>query len=151
VMLKSGGIRLVGNRFYKLNGKGLKRDIVLLTGEYQALTPEGQYEVNDKIVKFFKEKLKGSFIYTLGGYNIAKTLTGEPKVYANVTRKKIIPNYKDYPILFGKSKGMILGSAGMLLAFAKMQKMDGMCLMGETNLPNMMDASAAKAGGVTFF
>lgn len=144
VMLKNGGIRLVSNRFYLLKGKNLKREIILLTGEAQAITPEGQYEVNYEIVKFFKERLNGDFIYTLGGYSVARNMTAQPKVYANVTRKEIIPDFKNTSIIFGKSRGMILGSAGMLLAFAKMQKLDGICLMGETSIFDI-DAAAAKA------
>lgn len=144
VMLKTGGIRLVGNRFYLLRPKGAKNDIILLTGETQAVTPEGQYEVNKKIVDFFADKLKGQFIYTLGGYSVTKELTTSPKVYANVTDKKLISKYKEHGIIFGKSRGMIWGSAGMILAFAKMRKMKGICLMGETGLLDI-DASAAKA------
>lgn len=144
VMLKSGGIRLVGNRFYLLRGKGLKRDIVLLTGETQAITPEGQYEVNVKIVDFFIDKLKGDFIYTLGGYSVARGVSSEPKVYGSATSKEVIVKLKDSGILFGKARGMILGSAGLILAFAKMRKADGVCLMGETSFLDV-DAAAAKA------
>ncbi len=144
VMLKSGGIRLVGNRFYLLRSKSLKKDIVLLTGETQAVTPEGQYEVNHQIVKFFKDKLKGEFIYTLGGYSIAGGIPESPKVYGNVTRKEVIPKFKDSGVIFGKSRGMILGSAGLIIAFAKMEKLDGICLMGETSFLDV-DAAAAKA------
>lgn len=144
VMLKSGGIRLVGNRFYLLKGKGVKRDIVLLTGETQAVSPEGQYEVNYQIVKFFKEQLKGGFIYTLGGYSASRSVSDHPKVYANVTRKEIIPQFKNSGLVFGKSRGMILGSAGLILAFAKMAKIDGICMMGETSFLDV-DAAAAKA------
>jgi uncharacterized protein len=144
VMLKNGGIRLVGNRFYVIRAKNLKRDIVLLTGETQAITPEGQYDVNYQIVDFFKNKLKGEFIYTLGGYNVSRGVNELPRVYGNVTRKEVIAQFKHTSVIFGKSRGMILGSAGLILAFAKMQKIDGICLMGETSFFDV-DAAAAKA------
>lgn len=144
VMLKKGGIRLVGNRFYLLRGKGVKRDIVLLTGETQAITPEGQYEVNTKIVDFFKDRLNGKFIYTLGGYSVQRNVGTIPKVYGNVTRKEVIGKFNGQDVIFGKSRGMILGSAGLILAFAKMQGLDGICLMGETSFLDI-DAAAAKA------
>lgn len=144
VMLKNGGVRLVANRFYVLSGKKLKNDIVLLTGETQAVTPEGQYDVNYKIVEFFKEKLKGKFIYTLGGYSVSRNVADAPKVYGNVTRKEVMTKFKDEGVIFGKSRGMILGSAGLIIAFAKMAKIDGICLMGETSFLDV-DASAAKA------
>ena len=144
VMLKSGGIRLVGNRFYLIRGKGIKRDIVLLTGETQAVTPEGQYEVNGKIVDFFKNRLKGEFIYTLGGYSVARGVANTPRVYGSATGKEVVARFKDSGILFGKARGMILGSAGLILAFAKMESLDGICLMGETSFLDI-DASAAKS------
>ncbi len=147
VMLKNGGIRLVGNRFYLLrskSGKPLKRDIVLLTGESQAITPEGQYEVNAKIVDFFKDGLKGKFIYTLGGYSVSRNIAETPKVYGNVTEKGVIGRFKDSGVIFGKSRGMILGSAGLIIAFAKMRGVGGICLMGETSFLDV-DAAAAKA------
>ncbi len=144
VMLKNGGIRLVGNRFYVLKDKKLKNDIVLLTGETQAITSEGQYEVNHEIVRFFKDKLGGSFIYTLGGYNAAREMAKEPAVYGNVTRKEVKDQFKESGIVFGKTRGAILGSAGMIIAFAKMAKLDGICIMGETTVLDI-DASAAKA------
>src|SRR5271157_2350982 len=51
VMLKNGGVRLVNNRFYIIKSKKPSAsDIILLTGDAQAVTPEGQYEVNAKIV-----------------------------------------------------------------------------------------------------
>ncbi len=144
VMLKKGGIRLVGNRFYLLRDKSLKRDIVLLTGETQAVTPEGQYEVNYKIVDFFKNKLGGDFVYTLGGYSISRSVGEPPKVYGSVTGKEVIPQFEKSGVVFGKARGMILGSAGLIIAFAKLEKVRGICLMGETSFLDV-DAAAAKA------
>lgn len=144
IMLKSGGVRLVNNRFYYAKSKSKNgNDIVLLTGDVQAVTPEGQYEVNSKIVEFFK-KLDGTFIYTIGGYSIAQGIVKNPRVFANVSRKEIISQFKGLDIKFGESKGIIWGSAGLIIAFAKMQAMDGICLMGETAFLEA-DANAAKA------
>lgn len=144
IMLKNGGVRLSGNRFYLLKNNGAKRDIILLTGDTQAVTPEGQYEVNQKIVEFFKNELGGSFIYTLGGYSVANSIVTSPRVFGNVTRKTIMKQFKDSGVVFGKSRGMIWGSAGLIIAFAQMQKLDGICLMGETSFLDI-DAAAAKA------
>lgn len=145
IMLKSGGIRLVNNRFYYIKSKTKGgNDIVLLTGDAQAVTPEGQYAVNSKIVDFFKSELGGTFIYTIGGYSIAQAIVKNPRVFANVSRKEVIGQFKNLGIHFGESKGIIWGSAGLIIAFGKMQSMDGICLMGETAFLEM-DANAAKA------
>ena len=145
VMLKNGGVRLVSNRFYVIkNKKKRSNDIVILTGDDQAVTPEGQYAVNQRIVDFFKNKLGGRFVYTIGGYSTAEAITGTPRVFGNATSKKVIEQFKGTKVLFGKSKGMIWGSAGLIIAFAKMRKLDGICLMGETAFVDL-DAAAAKS------
>ncbi len=80
VMLKNGKVRIVNNRFYLIKAKkGQPNDIVMLTGDVQAVTPEGQYEVNSKIVDFFKDELGGNFIYTIGGYNIGEGIDKQAK------------------------------------------------------------------------
>jgi uncharacterized protein len=146
VMLKNGGIRLVNNRFYLIKSKKQSgNDIILLTGDAQAVTPEGQYEVNEQIVEFFKDELDGRFIYTIGGYNIGEMVGNTPRVFGNATDKKVIQQFKNTNVIFGKSKGTIWGSAGLLIAFAKMRDLDGLCLMGETKGFLDVDASAAKA------
>ncbi len=146
VMLKNGGIRLVNNRFYLIKAKKPSgNDIILLTGDAQAVTPEGQYEVNARIVDFFKNELDGRFVYTIGGYNIGEGMGTKPRVFGNATDKKVINQFKGSDVVFGKSRGVIWGSAGLIIAFAKMQKLDGVCLMGETTNFLDVDASAAKA------
>jgi uncharacterized protein len=145
IMLKSGKMRLVNNRFYLIKAKKpATNDIVILTGDVQALTSEGQYDVNAKIVDFFKNHLDGKFIYTIGGYNIGEPTAKKPRVFANATGKNVIEQFKGTDVIFGKSKGIIWGSAGLIVAFAKMQKLDAVCLMGETSFLEI-DASAAKA------
>ena len=145
IMLKNGGIRLASNRFYYIKSKKKgQSDIVLLTGDDQAATPEGQYEVNERIVRYFKEQLKGRFVYTVGGYTTGEPVTGTPRVFGNATSKQVIDSFKGSSVLFGKSKGMIWGSAGLIVAFAQHQKLDGICLMGETSFVDL-DASAAKS------
>ncbi|MCL4379482.1 MAG: proteasome assembly chaperone family protein [Candidatus Marsarchaeota archaeon] len=145
VMLKSGGLRLASNRFYYIKSRKKNgNDIVVLTGDDQAITPEGQYEVNEKIVSFFREKLKGRFVYTVASYTTGEPVNGTPRVFGNATSKQVIEEFKGTDVLFGKSKGVILGSAGLIVAFAKRQKLDGICLMGETSFVDL-DAAAAKS------
>ena len=144
IMRKNGMVRFVDNRFYVIRRKGAKSDIVILTGDTQAVTPEGQYDVNHRVVNFFRDVLGGSFIYTLGGYSTPGAVNHNPEVYANATSRKVINMFKDSGLVFGKSKGSILGSAGMIIGFARMEHMDGICLMGESALLDV-DPYAAKA------
>jgi hypothetical protein len=143
LMLKNGGIRLVNNRFYYFNNKKTKQSVVVLVGDIQAGTPEGQYEVNDKIVRFFKS-LGGKKIYTIGGYNISSQYTQNPRVFGVATEDKERKALSKQGILIGQANGAIWGSAGLILAFAKKQGIPAACLMGETGMLEI-DANAAKA------
>lgn len=144
VMLKNGGVRIVSNRFYLIKSKKAGgSDIVILTGDVQAVTTEGQYEVNARIVDFFRNGMNGKFIYTIGGYSLGEAIPSKPRVFGNATGKEVINMFKGTDVIFGKSKGIIWGSAGLIVALAKMQKMDAVCLMGETSFLDV-DASAAK-------
>lgn len=139
-MTKKGGIRLANNSFYVIRQK--QGDIVLLTGNCQAATPEGQYEVNSRAIDFFANKLEGRYVYTIGGYLPGTPRLGKPRVFGNTTSGKVREAFKNTGVLFGQSKGAIWGSAGMLLAFAKMRKLEGICLLGEASAE--VDAAAAK-------
>jgi uncharacterized protein (TIGR00162 family) len=142
IMTKKGTVRIANNRFYLIKRKRPESDIILLTGDVQATTSEGQYEVNTKILELFKS-LGGTFIYTLGGYNSGAPVQN-PKVFGSATSLKVVEKFKERGIIFGQTRGSIIGSAGLIIAFAKAEKIDGMCLMGESSLLNV-DAAAAKS------
>lgn len=139
LMLKSGGLRLVSNRFYvkDLNGYSL----ILLLGDTQAGSPEGQYEVNEKIIKFFKH-LGGKEVYTIGGYSSGGQYVHKPRVFGVATDKKTKDELEKKGIIFGKATGAIWGSAGLIVTFAKKHGMRSACIMGETGLLEI-DANAA--------
>jgi len=144
IMLPNGKSRMVSNRFYYWKNTNKKEsDIVILLGDTQAVTPEGQYEVNEKIVKFFKS-LGGKKIITVGGYNIADHYIQNPRVFGVATTDEQINELKEKGIIFGVASGTIWGSAGLIVEFAKRHKIDAACLMGETGLVEV-DANAAKA------
>ncbi len=141
VMLKSGTVRSLNNRFYYAStAKSIGRDIIILTGDTQAVSNKGQYAVNQKIADFFKERLNGSFMYTIGGY--ASQDPSGTKVYANATTKEVVKEFAGVGVTFGESRGMIYGSAGLLIMYAKRLGMGGICIMGETALN--VDPNAAK-------
>ncbi len=106
--------------------------------------PEGQYEVNARIVDFFKNGLGGKFIYTVGGYSLGQAIPSKPRVFGNVTGPNVIDMFKGTDVIFGESRGIIWGSAGLIVAFAKAEGINAVCLMGETSFLDV-DASAAKA------
>src|SRR6266571_4118104 len=62
---EDGQVKLVNNEMHYVKRNGGK-DLVLLTGDYQGLTPEGQYELSDFILRELK-KLGVRRLFTRGG------------------------------------------------------------------------------------
>ena len=144
IMLKDGAFRLVSNRFYCAKGKRGKNDVVILLGDAQPLTPEGQYEVNERIVEFFK-LLGGARIYTIGGYSMGAQYVKEPKVFGLATDTSTVSQIKKFGVTPTDATGMsVLGSAGMIIAFSKKHRISAACIMGETGMLDV-DANSAKA------
>ncbi|MBI5061327.1 MAG: proteasome assembly chaperone family protein [Candidatus Aenigmarchaeota archaeon] len=128
--------------FYYYKGKA--RDIIVLTGDTQSISPEGHYEVCDMILDF-SEKIGVQDIITLGGFAEGDVVE-EPRVIGAVNDKKLIKKYEKYGVNFSEEHGIgtIVGASGLLLGLGKLKGMETLCLMGETvGVPLMTDPKAA--------
>lgn len=144
IMLKSGAFRLVNNRFYYYRNRKGGSDIILLLGDCQPMTPEGQYDVNEKIVEFFK-MLGGRKLYTIGGISLSSRYVKSPRVFSIATDVATQRYMKKQGVSPVESPGMsVIGSAGMIVAFSKRHGIKAACMMGETGLLEV-DANSAKA------
>jgi len=140
-----GTIELVKNEFYYWKSEEEEqRDIILLTGDYQGLSSQGQYELVDQILEFTK-KLGVKEIYTLGGYGLGQEIK-KPKVLCATTHKTLVNKMKKHGAVFKKNEpgGGIVGASGLLLGLGKLKGFKGVCFMGET--PGyLVDPNSAKA------
>ena len=140
-----GTIELVNNEFYywKPKKRG-QRDLILLTGDYQGLSSQGQYELVEKILEIAQE-FGVKEIFTLGGYGLGHEIK-EPKVLCATTDKQLVKTMKKYGAVFKKNEpgGGIVGASGLLLGLGKQLGLQGACFMGET--PGyLVDPKSAKA------
>ncbi|RMD66821.1 proteasome assembly chaperone family protein, partial [Candidatus Pacearchaeota archaeon] len=140
IMRKDGTIRMLRNVIYGYK-KG-KKEVVILLGDVQAITSEAQFEVTNRLIDYFKS-INAKRVYTLGGYGSGKHIAN-PRVLGAATHKRLVEEHEKYGVVFGKSKGTIIGVAGMLLGLGKLRGMEGVCLMGETH-GAYVDANSAKA------
>jgi uncharacterized protein len=140
-----GTIELVKNEFYYWKAKKKEqRDIILLTGDYQGLSSQGQYELVDTILSIV-EGFGVQEIYTLGGYGLGHDIN-KPQVLCATTDKNLVSTMKKYGAVFKKNEpgGGIVGASGLLLGLGKLRGLKGACFMGET--PGyLVDPKSAKA------
>jgi uncharacterized protein (TIGR00162 family) len=139
IVNKKGSIRLLrGVFYYWINDKG-KTDLILFTGDSQAQTIEGQYEIADQMLNFaIKHNVKT--IATIGGYRVETT--DKPKVFVAGTSDEVIRKALNAGAALSPSGGPIVGTAGLILGLARFKKVEAMCLLGETRgyLPDPLAA-----------
>ena len=129
----TGIIRLVSNEMYYVSRPDAKNDIVIMTGDYQGLTPEGQYELSDKTLQVLRE-LRVKRLYTLGGYGLGKMIE-KPRVLGAATDAELVEELKGFGVTFSKGEpgSGIVGASGLLLGLGNLYGMRSACLMGETS------------------
>jgi len=127
-------VKLVNNElyFHKAKEKG-RKDIIFLVGDYQGLTPEGQYELSDFVLRVAKD-YGAKQIITLGGYGMGK-MVQKPRVFGAATDKELVEEMKKHGVVFasGEPGTGIVGASGLLLGLGKAYGMKSVCLMGETS------------------
>jgi hypothetical protein len=129
----TGILRLVSNDMYYLKGKGKGPDMIFLVGDYQGITPEGQYELAYRSLELV-EKYKVKRIYTLGGYGVGRIIE-KPRVLGAATDQALVDEMKGRGVIFSKGEpgSGIIGASGLLLGLASRWNIPGVCLMGETS------------------
>jgi len=129
---EDGQVKLVNNEMHFVK-RGHGKDILLLTGDYQGLTPEGQYELSDFILKEIR-KFGVRRVFTLGGYGMGRMVT-KPRVLGAATHTHLVKEMEKHGVVFsrGEPGAGIVGASGLLLGLGKMYGMKAVCLMGETS------------------
>jgi len=137
---EKGNVRLLHCVFSFWKNRIGKHDLILLTGDSQAQTIEGQYDVADTILDF-AEKYEVKTVITIGGYR--KEAEEKPKVVAVSTDSALLSKALKAEAIASPAGNPIVGTAGLLLGLARFRKMSALCLLGETRgyLP---DPKAAK-------
>jgi len=133
VVNDDGVIKLVNNELFYSKGKEGRPDLILLIGDYQGLTPEGQYELSDHVLDIAKQ-FGVKMIFTLGGYGIGK-MVEEPRVLGAATDEELVEQMKEKGVVFsrGEPGSGIVGASGLLLGLGKVYGLKAVCLMGETS------------------
>jgi uncharacterized protein (TIGR00162 family) len=140
VVEKDGTLRLPRNEFYWAKHDG--RSIVIWTGDVQPISPEGHYEVVEKVLAFVK-RLGVKQLFTLGGYATGKYSKAQPRV-VGMGAKELMEKIASHGAKVETRGGPIIGAAGLLLGLGNLSGISGACLLGETH-GMLVDNRAAQA------
>lgn len=138
---KNGVAETMKNTIYHIETQMLKNDILILTGESQPMTEQGNYIISEKILDY-TSGLGVKKIFTLAAY-ITGNFVNKPKVFGTATNKKQVNILKRNGISI-MNQGMITGMNGILIGIAKIKGIEGFSLLGETS-GYIIDPNSSKA------
>jgi uncharacterized protein (TIGR00162 family) len=131
---EQGIIRLVSNDLFYSRAAGPgQRDLIILGGDYQGITPEGQYELTDKVLAL-SAQMGVKEVFTLAGFAQGHLVEG-PRVLGAATSMERVEEMKKYGVVFSRNDpgGGLIGASGLFLGLGRIYGMEGVCLMGETS------------------
>lgn len=120
---------LLKNNIYEFSREG-EQDIILIEGNAQASTPEGHFEIAEKIMSFIDD-LDPKNIITIGGYGTGDVVE-DPDVFGVVTDPELRDQYEGTGVEFEHEVDQIVGASGLLLGLGQREGYSGLCLLGET-------------------
>lgn len=126
---RDGVVELMRNELYFWVNRGGGSDLIIFTGNAQAVSPEGQYEVADGVLDL-AEEFKVRRLFTMAAY-VVNRFVEKPKVYGAATEAELVDELGRYGVL-PMGDGSITGINGLLLGLAKARGVKSLCLLSET-------------------
>lgn len=145
IVKENGLVENMVNELYYLKDVGEDNlDLILLVGNTQSMSPEGQYLACQEILEFVTEKYDIDRIFTLGGVATSPQPVEDPQVFGATTSEENIEYLKEAGIEVKAADGGIVGASGLFLGLGIRQGISGCCILGES--PGyFIDAKAAEA------
>jgi uncharacterized protein (TIGR00162 family) len=131
---EEGIIRLVSNDLYYWKAPAAaQRDVLVLGGDYQGISPEGQYEITERVLQYCST-LGVREVFTLAGFAQGKVVE-TPRVLGAATDTAHVELMKKFGVVFSRNDpgGGLIGASGLFLGLGRTFGMEGVCLMGETS------------------
>jgi uncharacterized protein (TIGR00162 family) len=144
---KDGVVELLRNELHLHKGEAVG-DIMFFSGNSQAFSPEGQYEVAETLLDWAVANGVKK-IFSLAAYVSDRTFE-TPNVYGTATSFEALKELKTKGVM-PLDEGIISGENGLIIGLAKKRGVEAVCLLGETRgyqTPTgqyILDAKATKA------
>jgi uncharacterized protein (TIGR00162 family) len=144
---RDGLVELLRNELHILKNEH-GADILFFSGNSQAFSPEGQYEVADTLLEWaVPNGLKK--VFSIAAY-VTDRAFEKPRVYGTSTSSEALEELKKMGVV-PLDQGVISGENGLIMGLAKKRNVEAVCLLGETRgyqTPTgqyIIDAKATKA------
>lgn len=126
-----GTVRLVRAQLWHAPGALGDRDAVILTGDFQPMSPDGQYDLVEGVLAKIPDCKE---LYTIGGFGLGASVE-EPSVMGAATDTDMVATLKEHGVRFeeGEPGAGIIGASGLFLGVGMQRGIRGACLMGETS------------------
>jgi uncharacterized protein len=147
VIREDGLVELLQNELHQFKDES-GRTIVFLTGNSQAYSPEGQYEIAAAVLDWAINN-GVQRVYSIAAYITERSFEA-PNVYCTTTTLALLEEAKANGAQL-LDKGVIGGENGIITGLAKKKNVEGACLLAETHgyqTPTgeyVIDPRAAKA------
>lgn len=125
---KDGVVELLRNELHLLRNEGAV-DIMFFSGNSQAFSPEGQYEIADTLLDWVVDNGVKK-IFSLAAYVTRRTFN-TPIVYGTATSSEALEELKKKGVV-PLEQGIISGENGLIMGLAKKRGVEAVCLLGET-------------------
>lgn len=126
--MRTGRLRPFTMKFYYTRTKN--RDLIVLRGDLQPLTVEGQYEVTAQILQYAASLGSGE-VMAMAGYALNQKVD-KPSIYCTATSKAQFNKYVKMGCKRNDAIVPIIGLAGLVPALAPLYGLTGSCLLVET-------------------
>jgi len=119
-----------------------KYNIIIFTGDFNPSDPRRLYEICYEVVKIAK-LFNVKTLYSFGA-SLKPVNTIEKIVYVAVNKINLIKSLENQKIQVLDDGGQITGFNGLILGIAKEHNLDGICILGEIDNPNVIQPKTAQ-------
>jgi uncharacterized protein (TIGR00162 family) len=108
---------------------GQQNDLIIFTADTQPTTSSGEYELAEAVVKEAK-RMNTELVFSLAAY-ITGSFVKERRVFGTVTSSDLLLRLSKNGVQI-MHEGGISGMNGVMIGMAKLHKVEGISLLGET-------------------
>lgn len=119
-----------------------KYNIIIFTGDFNPSDPRRLYEICYEVVKIAK-LFNVKTLYSFGA-SLKPVNTIEKVVYVAVNKINLIKSLENQKIQVLDDVGQITGFNGLILGIAQEHNLDGICILGEIDNPNIIQPKTAQ-------